>query len=136
MKKMMFIFLNGEFWHYCTVEEKFNSKDLALLDLYEKIGGEPEDNKFYIDEDGDFVVEKEDEDGLECEFYNTGNVQSAYLDGDLISNSSAKKILMHLAGTKVWYDVKKNCFDFKVDCASDEYAKCIVENLKEKFMKN
>ena len=74
--------------------------------------------------------------GLECEFYNTGNVQSAYLDGDLISNSSAKKILMHLAGTKVWYDVKKNCFDFKVDCASDEYAKCIVENLKEKFMKN
>ena len=63
MKKMMFIFLNGEFWHYCTVEEKFNSKDLALLDLYEKIGGEPEDNKFYIDEDGDFVVEKEDEDG-------------------------------------------------------------------------
>lgn len=70
---LAFIFLNGTLWHSCKIDEKTleSSKagwvDLALADMYSKIGGEPEDIDFYLDEEGRFVVERRKEDGKEGE---------------------------------------------------------------------
>lgn len=42
--------------------------------------------------------------GLRYGTYNTGNISWAELDGEHISNSSARQILAMLASAKVWYD--------------------------------
>ena len=41
--------------------------------------------------------------GLECTYYNTGNISSATLDGERISNSQARRY-MHTLDGKIWYD--------------------------------
>lgn len=48
--------------------------------------------------------------GLETTRYNTGNVASATLDGESISNSQAKRIGDHLLDAKLYYDVTDNKF--------------------------
>jgi hypothetical protein len=50
--------------------------------------------------------------GLDLSFYKTGNICSASLDGEKISNSKANKILRSLDG-KFWYDVKEDKFFMK-----------------------
>lgn len=45
--------------------------------------------------------------GLDLSFYKTGNIQSARLNGDSISNSHAKRLLSSIDG-KFWYDVKND----------------------------
>jgi len=43
--------------------------------------------------------------GLKLEFYNSGNISSATLDGEHISNTSAKTIYSRLLAGSVYYDV-------------------------------
>lgn len=43
--------------------------------------------------------------GLDCSFYNTGNVQSARVDGQTVSNAEGRRIFARLACKKFWYDV-------------------------------
>ncbi len=47
--------------------------------------------------------------GLKTSHYNTGNVSSASLNGEPISNSRARKILSTLVG-KLWYDLADGQF--------------------------
>lgn len=48
--------------------------------------------------------------GLECEFYGTGNVASATLDGEHISNGSASKMLGRLGFGKFWIDLTTGAY--------------------------
>ncbi len=43
--------------------------------------------------------------GLKCEYYNTGNIRKATLDGEYISNSGARRLSTTLDLGKLWYDV-------------------------------
>lgn len=43
--------------------------------------------------------------GLDLEYYNSGHISSARLNGEPISNSEANRIYGRLAGKKFWYDV-------------------------------
>ena len=51
--------------------------------------------------------------GLRVTRYGTGNISSATLDGEHISNNSARKILIGLMDAKVWYDCKLGQFEAK-----------------------
>lgn len=42
--------------------------------------------------------------GLELTRYNTGNISSASLDGESVSNGQARDILSAMRSVKVWYD--------------------------------
>jgi hypothetical protein len=50
--------------------------------------------------------------GLDCNFYGTGNISSATLDGQRISNSAARRIAAKLSG-KFWYDVPAGRFSWQ-----------------------
>lgn len=43
--------------------------------------------------------------GLYATFYNTGNIQAAWLDGETISNTRANKISGDLAAMKLWVEL-------------------------------
>ena len=49
--------------------------------------------------------------GLEVERYNTGNICSARLDGEPISNGKASKLFTYFDLAKVWYDVNADRFE-------------------------
>lgn len=51
--------------------------------------------------------------GLECSYYKTGNISSATLNGESISNSQARKLSSGLAFGKVWFDLKDGEFHTK-----------------------
>jgi len=44
--------------------------------------------------------------GLETTSYKTGNISSATLNGEKISNSRARQLSTDLSCAKIWYDVK------------------------------
>lgn len=66
--------------------------------------------------------------GLEFETYNSGNISSATLNGDEISNGRACNIISTLASAKVWYDVEQARF-FGRDI-DNVYLKPIVAAIK------
>src|SRR5690606_16620031 len=51
--------------------------------------------------------------GLRYDTYLTGNIAWAELDGERISNSSARQILSGLSSAKVWYDCTTGIFEAK-----------------------
>ena len=51
--------------------------------------------------------------GLTLEFYNTGNISAAWLDGERISNNSARQIVSMLYTGKLWYDLTSGRFESK-----------------------
>jgi len=51
--------------------------------------------------------------GIKTNRYNSGNISSATLDGEKISNSAAKRILGRLACVKIWFDLTDNEFHCK-----------------------
>jgi len=51
--------------------------------------------------------------GLDCSYYNTGNISSARINGERISNSQARR-LMH-AVDKLWFDVLTGKWMFQGD---------------------
>lgn len=66
--------------------------------------------------------------GLEIEKYNTGSISSAKLNGEKISNSSAKSICLDLLVSKFWYDVNTQEF------ASKDLFSCYVSEFQEKII--
>lgn len=68
--------------------------------------------------------------GLQAERYGTGNISSAKLDGQKISNSKARKIESGLFGGKVWYNVKTGEYESKG--LSESAAKKIISNIQRK----
>src|SRR5690606_8036459 len=48
--------------------------------------------------------------GLELDYYNTGNICSAKLDGQKISNSWARELSYTLGWGKFWYDLNAGRF--------------------------
>lgn len=66
--------------------------------------------------------------GLEVNRYNTGNISSARLDGDTISNSHARQIDTRLSWAKVYYDVGLGQFQGQ-DIAQADLGR-IVERIK------
>jgi len=67
---------------------------------------------------------------LELTFYNTGNISSARLDGEQISNSKANQLLQKING-KLWYDIYKEKWS-KKDIDTDE-AKKIKRAIEDKL---
>lgn len=67
---------------------------------------------------------------LDLDFYKTGNICSARLDGERISNCQAKRILTKLDG-KFWYDVKTESFMIKE--VDRDYAKQIEQAILDKI---
>jgi hypothetical protein len=74
--------------------------------------------------------------GLECTLYGTGNISSASLNGENISNVRAREIAMCLNSGKVWYDVNEKEFYFNIrNCRT--YAallgQTIIDNIESKL---
>lgn len=51
--------------------------------------------------------------GIATERYNSGNIQSATLDGKTISNSQARRLLQKFASVKFWFDLNTGKFLFR-----------------------
>ena len=64
--------------------------------------------------------------GLTWENYNSGNICAAWLDGERISNSEAKRILQGFQWHKIWFDLNSGQFATKgVGYQSEiEYPAC------------
>lgn len=65
--------------------------------------------------------------GLSCEHYGTGNISSAKLNGEGISNSHARKLISALSG-KFWYDVTSGTFQGQY--LSKEIVATLAENVR------
>ena len=70
--------------------------------------------------------------GLKVTRYNTGNVSSATLDGERISNSAARKMLNKLCGS-FWYDVSAG--EFRSRGLSEDVAGVLKDAVLEKVAK-
>lgn len=68
--------------------------------------------------------------GVETSRYNTGNICSATLYGEKISNSAAKRILSRAAYSKVWYDLADDEFHTTGELWDEEFEE-IVTSIKE-----
>lgn len=68
--------------------------------------------------------------GLTYELYNTGNIRTAWVDGQRVSNSDGRRILHRLDFAKVWFDLADGKFHGK-GFARDEDFERIVERIKE-----
>lgn len=73
---------------------------MATVDTLKKIGQEWQKNEMHRIYFNDLATWY----GLECEYYNSGNICYAALNGQKISNSAARRIGSRLAG-KVWFDL-------------------------------
>lgn len=65
--------------------------------------------------------------GLSVSYYKTGNVSSASMNGEEISNTSARKIISTLETGKIWYDLNTNQFETK---NLGDYADKIIESIE------
>lgn len=68
--------------------------------------------------------------GLEWTEYKTGNVSSASLDGNHISNSQAKELIYEFENANFYYDVKLNRYYGKV---SDRHKEILVDCIEERI---
>lgn len=66
--------------------------------------------------------------GLDVEYYGSGAVCSAHLNGEKISNAAAKSILFALSQTKIWYDVTTDTWMHKT--VDRKLADAIIRNIK------
>jgi len=64
--------------------------------------------------------------GLSCSCYKTGNISSATLNGEVISNCEAKRILSSIG--KLWYDAKTGKWEHR-DMA-DSRAQEIIDAIE------
>ena len=55
--------------------------------------------------------------GLSVNRFNTGNISSAYIDGEKISNTKAREMLSFLSDSKIWFDVDDGEFHHKMGYA-------------------
>ena len=68
--------------------------------------------------------------GLDCQYYNTGNISSAALCGESISNSRAKSIWSKMPD-KFWYDVPTGKFNWSL--CGDNFASEIIAAITNKI---
>lgn len=73
--------------------EQFESKLRDIGSLWEKNGM----SRVYFNN-------LEERVGLTVDYYRSGNVRQAWLDGESLSNSNAKRYLSELGSGKFWYD--------------------------------
>lgn len=72
--------------------------------------------------------------GLKCSLYNTGNIASACLNGEKISNTQARKITVGLALGKFWFDVDSADFQSKrLNIPGYNLHKMIVDGIEMKI---
>ena len=64
--------------------------------------------------------------GIRTERYNSGNVSSAELDGERISNSQAKRLLSTLAYSKLWFDVADQKFRGNGELSDEMFSKIVA----------
>lgn len=67
--------------------------------------------------------------GLEAETYKTGNICSATLKGEKISNSEAGRIYGALGGANLYYDCSKDKFFWRTPI-NEEYIQMAIEALR------
>jgi hypothetical protein len=79
--------------------------DTQQVEILKQIGSEWQKNGMHRI----YFNHLEDLYGLDCSYYKTGNISGATLNGELISNSEAKRIQARLAG-KLWYDLADDKF--------------------------
>ncbi len=85
-----------------------------------------EDGKHRIYFNSDVLAEMY---GLSVEYYGTGNISSAKLDGEKISNSSARRYLERF-DSGIHYDVVEKKWRANKTCDLGEIVKIIKENAK------
>lgn len=68
--------------------------------------------------------------GLELDHYNTGNISRAKVDGEKISNNSARQLSYELRSGKVWFDLVAG--EFGTKGLSDKVAAKLIERITEK----
>lgn len=72
--------------------------------------------------------------GLDVTRYGTGNISSASLKGESISNSRARELVFCCENSKIWYDLISNEFHGKImgcrDYSSDKLFDIFVESIK------
>lgn len=66
--------------------------------------------------------------GLECEFYKTGNVSCALLDGKVISNSKGSNLFRQCRQGKVWFEAG----EFHSTGMHEENAAAIISAIKQR----
>lgn len=66
--------------------------------------------------------------GLRLDHYKTGNISYAELDGERISNNSARQIASALGYGKVWYDLTTGRFEVKN--LSERHAEVIISRIR------
>lgn len=86
-----------------TINTLVNDFDGSLWENYGK-------SRIYFN--GPEIAESQ---GLSWSNYNSGNISSASLNGDKVSNSECKRILGGFQWVKVWYDVASGKFYQKGD---------------------
>jgi hypothetical protein len=64
--------------------------------------------------------------GLEWQSYDTGNIMSARLDGQCVSNSEARRILSKLGYSRLWFDLTDAKFHCQGEIASTGMFQKIV----------
>ena len=70
--------------------------------------------------------------GMNLSFYKTGNISSASLNGEGISNSEARRILWSLENGKFWYDLDTWMFMKKgLDDFSDEIKNSVISDIEK-----
>ena len=67
---------------------------------------------------------------VELDFYKTGNISDASMDGEHISNSEGRRILDALNDAKIYYDIKTDDF-YRSFCPHVSKADKAIEKIKE-----
>lgn len=70
--------------------------------------------------------------GLEYTTYNTGNISTAKLKGEKISNTKASRLASELSYAKVWFDLADGEFHCQMGNAAIEYFGEIVAAIKQR----
>lgn len=67
--------------------------------------------------------------GLEIDRYKTGNIYSAKLDGNSISNTEGKRIMQKIYDMKFFFDIENSCYNYR---CHESIAKEIIANINKK----
>ncbi len=69
--------------------------------------------------------------GLQCEYYNTGNISHAAVRGEVISNGRARQLSYALSEAKLWWDAEDR--KWHASAASTDMANELVALIKAKL---
>jgi len=122
------------------IKEKFPSSlitvkansgiDEYMIASHQKIGGKHWENygKSRVYYNADSIMEIIE---LELDFYKTGNICSAELQGEKISNSRARKILGTLESSKLWFDLDD--YEYHYKSFDSELMNDVIDKIEQKI---